>query len=444
MLTRREFVLALAGAAMATGALAGCGERPPAAVAGPAVVGRGRQAKSKVRRAAADPAAAAVAAGVVREFTADLYRQLSGSAGNLVCSPYSVAVALAMTRNGARSKTAAQMDHVLHAPDVRRLNAGLGTLESLLERRSGPVRRADGSPAEVTVRVANSLWGQQDLAWQTAFLDALARHYGAGMRLVDYRADAAAARSQINAWTSEQTRGKIDQLIPEGALTALTRLVLVNAVYLKAPWEQPFRPGTRPRLFTRADGSTVQAPTMATEITGTRHGRADGWQAVELRYAGNDLAMTVILPDRGTLQAFEKQLDGDRLAQILQSLPPVEAVDLWLPKWTFRTSASMKDTLTELGMPTAFDDELADFSGMTAQEKLFITAVLHEAYIAVDESGTEAAAATAVVAGVTAGRVTTPVTMVVDRPFLFVIHDLATATPLFIGRVTDPTSEGAR
>lgn len=154
--------------------------------------------------------------------------------------------------------------------------------------------------------------------------------------------------------------------------------------------------------------------------------------------------MTVILPDRGTLRAFEKQLDGDRLGRILQSLTPVEAVDLWLPKWRFQTSASMKDTLTELGMPTAFDDELADFSGMTTQEKLFITAVLHEAYIAVDESGTEAAAATAVVAGDSAGRLTTPVTMVVDRPFLFVIHDLATATPLFIGRVTDPTTEGRR
>jgi serpin B len=277
------------------------------------------------------------------------------------------------------------------------------------------------------------------------FLDALARHYGAGMRLVDYAADAEAARSQINAWTSEQTRGKIDQLIPEGVLDALTRLVLVNAVYLKAPWEQPFPPGTRPRLFTRADGSMVQVPTMAAEITGARYGRADGWQAIELRYAGNDLAMTVILPDRGTLPAFERQLDGDRLARVLQSLTPVEAVDLWLPKWRFQTSASMKDTLTELGMPTAFDDEFADFSGMTTQEKLFITAVLHEAYIAVDESGTEAAAATAVVMTDSAARLPTPVvTMVVDRPFLFVIHDLATATPLFIGRVTDPTTEGRR
>lgn len=246
MLTRRELMVALAGAAAGAGLLAGCEGRSPAALAGPAIVGRGGQAKSKVRRAAADPAAAAAAAGAVRAFTADLYRQLSRSAGNLVCSPYSVAVALAMTRNGARGETAAEMDHVLHAPDVRRLNAGLGALETLLEQRSGPVRRADGSPAEVTVRVANSLWGQRDLAWQTVFLDALARHYGAGMRLVDYAADGEAARSQINAWTSEQTHGKIDQLIPEGVLDALTRLVLVNAVYLKAPWEQPFPPGTRP------------------------------------------------------------------------------------------------------------------------------------------------------------------------------------------------------
>jgi serpin B len=217
-----------------------------------------------------DPAAAA-AAGVVRAFGADLYRHLSRSAGNLVCSPYSVAVALAVGRTGARGQTATEMDRVLRAPRPQQLNDGLGALEALLEQRSGRVRRADGSAAEVVaLRVANSLWGQQDLAWQTAFLDALARHYGAGIRLVDYRADEERARSQINAWTSEQAHGKIDQLMPQGVLDSLTRLVLVNAVYLKAPWEQPFEPNlTRVRPFSRADGSTVEVSPMVWGVVPT-------------------------------------------------------------------------------------------------------------------------------------------------------------------------------
>jgi serpin B len=379
----------------------------------------------------------------VRAFGADLYRHLSRSGGNLVYSPYSVAVALAMTRNGARGTTADEMDRVLHAPSLPQLNGGLNALELLLEKLSRRVRSADGTEAEVTLRVANSLWGQQDFAWQTAFLDALARHYGTGMRLVDYGADAERARTQINGWTSEQTNAKIDQLVPQGILDSLTRLVLVNAIYLNAPWEQPFaHTMTRVLPFTRADGSRAYAPTMTTMISGARHARGNGWRAAELRYAGKELAMTIILPGHGTLQTIDKDLDGSRIAHMLQSLRPVAALNLQLPKWKFRTATPLHKTLAALGMPTAFKDGSADFSGMTTQDRLFIAAVLHEAYIAVDESGTEAAAATAVIASA-ASAGPEPVTMVVDRPFLFIINDLATTTPLFVGRVTDPTTQSS-
>ncbi len=243
----------------------------------------------------------------------------------------------------------------------------------------------------------------------------------------------------INAWTGEQTGGKIDKLISEQALTGLTRLVLVNAVYLKAPWRQPFDVGrTHAGPFTRSDGSTVQVPMMAEEIGDARYGRVDGWQAVELRYAGDALAMTIVLPDRA-LEAFGGELDGDRLARVLRSVAPVGRVALSLPKWTFRTNRPLKENLAALGMPTAFDERKADFSGMTAEEKLLIDDVLHEAFIAVDEAGTEAAAATAVMMR-TESMPVIDAEMVVDRPFLFVIHDVATAVPLFIGRVTDPTA----
>jgi serine protease inhibitor len=221
-------------------------------------------------------------------------------------------------------------------------------------RDAWPVRRADGSTAKVELHVANSLWGQRGVTWQSTFLDALARSYGAGMRLVDYRADPEAARSRINAWTSDQTHGKIDELIPEDVLDRLTRLVLVNAIYLKAPWEHPFDTSRTDALpFTRANGSAVTVPTMRTEFTAARYARGEGWEAAELRYAGNELAMTVILPDRAPLGAQRIDLDGDHLAEILRSPGPVGTLDLRLPKWTFRTAASLNGTLAALGMPTA-------------------------------------------------------------------------------------------
>jgi serpin B len=259
------------------------------------------------------------------------------------------------------------------------------------------------------------------------------------MRLVDYRADTEGARTRINTWTSEQTSGRIHELVPPDVLDGLTRLVLVNAVCLKAPWNQPFEHHlTRALPFTRADGSRVDVPTMTAGIDGVGYARGDGWQAAELRYAGNQLAMTVVLADHGTLPALEKHLDGDRLADMLQPQRSVGTLDLQLPRWTFRTGTPLREALTALGMPTAFGYS-ADFSGMTVQVALYISAVLHEAFIAVDEFGTEAAAATAVVAAEASARPAS-VTMVVDRPFLFIIHDLATATPLFLGRVNDPTA----
>ena len=438
MLTRRDFVRygILAGSGSVAALLAGCGGQRSMT---PPVRDDGQQVRSLVARSATDPTLAAGAAGVVRAFTADLYRRLARADGNLVCSPYSVAVALGMTRTGARGRTAAEMDRVLHSNDAVRLDAALGAVEAVLEQRSGTVRRTDGSKAKVELHVANSLWGQRGYAWQSSFLETLARYYGAGLRLVDY-GDPEAARSRINAWTSTQTQRRIDNLIPEGVLDALTRLVLVNALYLKAPWERPFEVSrTANGPFHRTNGSPVAVPMMRSEIHEARYAGGAGWQAAELRYAGNELAMTVILPDRGTLQALQDDLDGDQLALILRAPQPVGVLDLQIPKWTFRTSASLKETLIALGMPSAFDDRTADFSGMTGNRELSISAVEHQAFIAVDEAGTEAAAATAVSATLTSAG-PEPVAMVVDRPFLFVIHDIPTGTPLFLGRVADPSA----
>ncbi|WP_007514484.1 MULTISPECIES: serpin family protein [Pseudofrankia] len=443
---RRELLRAavLGAAGLGLGALTGaCGDAAGGEGGGPAGDGGsagGAVVAENVARAPADAAALGGAATAVRGFTADLYRRAAAAnAGNLVCSPYSVAVALGMTRAGAAGRTAAEMDAVLHAsalgsgPDG--LPVGLNALALAMESRASKRTLPDGSTIELVLDVANSLWGQRQVPWETPFLATLARYYGSGMRTVDFGADAAGAASAINAWVSKQTYDRIPRLLSAGDLDASTRLVLVNALYLRAPWQTPFG-DARPARFTRPDGSVVQAQLMAGTVSGAGYATGPGWQAVDVPYAGGELAMAVVLPDPGRFDAVEAALDEAALRGLLTGFQPA-AVELELPRWTFRTHADLNDLLVALGMPTAFGGD-ADFSGMTAAEKLHIDRVVHEAFIAVDEQGTEAAAATAVSMAVSA--IMTDRRLTVDRPFLFVIHDRATATPLFVGRVVDPTA----
>jgi serpin B len=438
MLLRREVLRGaiLAAAGLGIGAMtSGCGD--DAAGGGPG----GSVVTADLARAPADEPALAGAVASVLAFTADLYRRAAAAtAGNLVCSPYSVAVALGMARAGAVGATAAEMDTVLHAsaaggaPDAP--HAGLNALAQHVEGLAGRRTRADGSTAEITLDVANSLWGQRLLRWEAPFLEILARHYGTGMRVVDYQADPAGAAGAINGWTSKRTRARIPELIQPGDLTVLTRLVLVNALYLRCPWETPFA-DARPAPFTRADGSVVQAHMMSVTVSDGGYVTGPGWRAVDIPYAGRELAMAVVVPGPGRFDAVQAALDGKALRDLLTGFRSVP-VGLDLPRWTLRTHAPLGDLLAELGMPTAFTDA-ADFSGMTTTERLCIDQVVHEAFVAVDEEGTEAAAATAVIAQVVSA---TPVEaqLTVDRPFLFVIHDRQTAAPLFIGRVGDPTA----
>jgi serpin B len=303
------------------------------------------------------------------------------------------------------------------------------------------VRRADRSKATITLDIANSLWGQHDTSWKGPFLEALKREYGAGMREVDFRADAEAARRAINAWTADRTADKIRELLASGTLSDMTRLVLVNAIYLKAPWESPFVKGlTRPVPFRVAGGDTVVSRGMSGAQGRISYATGPGWRAARLPYAGGRLAMTVVLPDEPSLATLERALDGAGLERMLAPLPTDPVVDIVLPKWRFRQAAPLNDHLRALGMRDAFSATAADLSAMTTAERLVISLVQHEAFIAVDEEGTEAAAATAVVARTTSAG-PTPVRFVVDRPFLFLIHDVESRTPLFMGRVDDPTRE---
>jgi serpin B len=400
-------------------------------------------AMSDVSRAAssAPQTDVAAAAAGLEAFGADLYGVLAQKAGegNLVFSPASIVTALAMTYAGARGATAAEMAETLHFTlEGDALHQAFNSLDTALESRSWEGKNVEGKDEGVRVQTANSLWAQQDLPFEQLFLDTLAANYGAGVRLVDYTAAAEEARQAINGWVAGETNDKIPELIPQGALDALTRLVLVNAVYLDATWASQFSPDATADLpFTTLGGQTVTAPTMM-QTTSYPYATGDGWQAVELPYLRDELAMLVIVPDQGRFAEVEGRLATGLVTEAVAGLSEGTEVSLALPKFEFRTQAGLSEALKALGMATAFDPSAADFSGMTTQARLFISDVIHEAYIAVDEEGTEAAAATAVIMRLSAAPVEI-VELTIDRPFIFVLRDRETGAILFLGRVTDPT-----
>ena len=254
---------------------------------------------------------------------------------------------------------------------------------------------------------------------------------------MDFITETEKSRVTINDWVSDQTEGRIEDLIPPGALNALTRLVLTNAIYFNAAWKYPFSEDmTANGPFYLLGGGQVTVPMMRqTESFGYAHG--NGYQAVELLYDGDELSLVILLPASGNFEDFEGGLEAQRVGDIISDLQPAE-VALTMPKFEFDSEFSLKDTLEGMGMPVAFS-EAADFSGMTGTRGLCITEVLHKAFVSVDEAGTEAAAATAVIVGETSVP-DQPVEVSIDRPFIFLIRDIETGAVLFVGRVLNPNA----
>lgn len=363
-------------------------------------------------------------------FAADMYRLASGEDGNLFMSPHSVTTALAMTYAGAANNTASQIADVFNftqAPAT--LHASLNALDLAL------ASRADNGSSETIpfrLRTANSIWGQDGFRVLDPFLDTLALNYGAGMHVLDFEGDTEGSRQTINGWVEDQTNDKIKELLPQGVIQPTTKLVLTNAIYFSAAWAEPFEASdTQDRPF-RVAGSPVQVPTLY-QNADMEYGEGDGWKAVEIPYDGNELSMTVVVPD--DLAAFEQQLTGATFTAIADTVRH-HLVELYLPKFKFDAPLPLKPILQELGMVDAFDDGRADFSGIDGERDLVITDVLHKGFVGIDENGTEAAAATAVVIGPTS--VPQQATMVVDKPFFFFIKDRPTGAILFVGRVLDP------
>ena len=371
-------------------------------------------------------------------FGFDFYQAVRDQQGNLFFSPFSLSLALAMTYAGARGETAEQIAETLNfLLPAGQLHPAFNALDLELARRGAEVDD-EGEMTPFQLNIANSAWAQEGYPFLQEYLDILALNYGSGVYLVDYAQDAEAARQEINDWVSEKTEGKIEDLIPEGALDFYTRLVLANAIYFKANWLFPFVEDlTKEGTFTLLNGEQVSVAMMSfSQPESLLYTRGNGYQAVELPYAGGEVAMTILVPDQGKFGEFETSLDAEFLANILDALE-YKNVELRMPKFEFETEFFLQDVLREMGMPVAFEPGSADFSGMDGSRDLYIDEVIHKAYVGVDEEGTEAAAATAVIMRLVSMPVT-DVELDIDQPFIFVIRDIPTGTVLFMGRVLNP------
>jgi serpin B len=368
-------------------------------------------------------------------FAFDFYRQVRGEGGNLVYSPYSISLAMAMLYGGAEGETATQIAASLHFTlPSEKLHPALNALALDLAKRPTQAKKIDPK-SSMQLSIANAVWGQSNYSFEKAYLDLLAVNFGAGVRLLDFAAAPETARQQINDWVDQETNGKIKDLMPSGSIDPSTRLALANAIYFQANWQEAFvKKLTHDAAFTLLDGSQVQVPTMQTDDPiPVRVGTGDGYQAVALPYKGGLAEMVIILPDQGRFESVESMLDAAQFATILYKLKPSD-LTLYMPKFEFSVGFNLKAVLSALGMPLAFDMTKADFSSITKSERLYAQQALHKAYILVDEEGTKAAAASIVFMA----PASMPLALRIDRPFIFIIRDVPTGTILFVGRVLNP------
>ena len=383
-------------------------------------------------------------------FALDLYGQLKDKPGNLFFSPYSISTALNMTYVGARGPTQRQMAEVLKVPVRKEVIADQrGEIERIslippeqLNLAYGAFIRQlneQGKKGDYQLQVANALWGQQGYGFLEEFLQQVREYYGAGLHEVDFQ-DAAArekARETINKWVEMQTNDKIRDLIKPGMLDDMTRLVLTNAIYFKGDWALQFdKKNTKDLPFYISPEDKIDVPTMSHKDR-FMFGEVDDLQVLELPYKGNDLSMVVLLPKKKEgLAAMEKNLNTKNLEGWLAKMNRRE-VQVFLPKFRQTCEFGLGEVLSRMGMKDAFSPGQADFSGMNGRQDLFISAVLHKAFVEVNEEGTEAAAATGIIVGVTSIPLPPP-EFRADHPFVFMIRDAKTGAILFMGRIVKP------
>ena len=368
-----------------------------------------------------------------------MYKLIAQEDGNLFFSPYSITAALGMTAAGAVGSTEQEIRDALQvtlAGDA--FDQALNSTDLSLHEHSD---NTDG----ITLRIVNSTWMQTGWKFRIGYLNHLSQYYGAGVNMLDFAADPENCRTIINDWVADQTNDKIPDLLPAGSLSNQTVLVLTNAIYFLGDWLYSFNPEkTHESIFTLRDEHTIETPMMYFSDPGDKvtmdYSRIGKVRALDFPYRGDRLAMTVLLPDEGEFDTFESSLTTETIDDLVEALD-AESLTVSLPKFTFTSnSLSLKEELKTLGMKHAFGDDSTDFSGIDGSKMLYVSDVLHKAFIAVDEEGTEAAAATAVVIEYKSFDPDAPV-FTVNRPFIFLIRDKQTGTILFMGRILNPSEE---
>lgn len=385
-----------------------------------------------------DPAQVETLADANRDFALSFFDQIKNEEENIIFSPFSLSLALSMALAGAEAATKSEMLDALQLNiSEDKIHPAFNALLLAIEAsQEGTQEESEGNNFQLNI--ANSIWGQAGYEFKESFLDTLALNYSAGVYNVDYINNPEAARNAINDWVEEETQEKIQDLIPQGAIDTLTRMVLANAIYFNGSWLHPFEESaTEQAPFNLLDGSQTTVDMMSLTGQSFNYGKGENYQVVQLPYLSQDFSMTLLIPDTGSFKEFEDELSSNNLVSILNNLA-FQPVNLKMPKFDFESTVNGKDPLNALGMAEAFDPDQANFSEITQAEKLYISDVLHKATITVDEKGTEAAAATAVILGTKSAMPEEPISLVIDRPFLFLIWHQPTETILFMGHVMQP------
>ncbi len=360
------------------------------------------------------------------QFALELYPQLDKPGKNVFFSPYSISSALAMTYEGARGKTADEMQSVFHFPENSILRPNFASVYNEINKKD----------KEYQLSTGNALWAQQDYQFLEEYFSTIEKYYGGKAANVDFIEETEKSRQTINKFIEEQTNDKIEEIIAPGVLSPLTRLVLTNAIYFKGTWEWEFdKSDTRDRDFKITKEDIVKVPMMHMDPDKARFNYADAGdlQILELPYKGKDISMIILLPteDLDSIELTTQNLDKWKAEMQETKLDAI-----YFPKFEFDTKYGLNEALKTLGMPTAFEFGIADFSGMDGTQSLYISDVIHQAYVKVDEKGTEAAAATVVVMGTSAAAPRNIFNA--DHPFIFIIQEKKTGNILFLGKVVDP------
>ena len=364
------------------------------------------------------------------QFALEFYSEINKNEhGNIFYSPYSISAALAMTYEGAKGQTADEMKSVFHFPESSILRPNFAAIYNNINKKDKKYKLSTG----------NALWAQQDYQFLQNYLSTAEKYYGGKAANLDFVKETEKSRQTINSFIEEQTNDKIKDLIPQGVLNVDTRLVLTNAIYFKGTWVKQFdKKDTRDEGFKTSSGQSAKVPMM--RLTGDdaefSYAETDDLQLLEMPYDGEDLSMLIILPKENNLGNIEASITAEKLSE-WKGILKEQRVDIYVPKFKFETKYFMVKTLSNMGMPTAFT-ESADFSGMDGTKSLLIQNVIHQAFVEVNEEGTEAAAATAVIVEIESVGPRIP-TFRADHPFIFIIQQKDTGNILFMGRVSDPT-----